>query len=239
MNFLVFQHVPHEKPGLITGFAKENNIHLEIIELWKPYRIPSISNYDALIIMGGPMSVYDDKDAFPSKADELKVINKGLGKVPMIGFCLGSQLLASALGANVYPISKNGKKIKEVGYFDIKLTPDGLENPLFKGFNSPVNVFQWHGDTFDMPKNSKLLATSSLFHNQAFSYKNAYGLQFHFEFTPDMVKNQIKIDRKWIHEDNEVDEEELLKQAYLKEKNMKKQSDIMMRNFLQIIKTTK
>jgi len=236
MKFLVFQHVPHEKLGLIADFAKEHNITLDVIELWNSYHIPSVLTYDALIIMGGPMGVYEGKDAYPSKEDEIKTIKEGLGKVPMLGFCLGSELLASALGANVYPYSKDDKRIKEVGYYDVSLTQEGLKSPLFQGFKSPVNVLEWHGDAFDLPEESVLLASSSLFHNQAFSYKNAFGLLFHFEFTPEMIAKQIEIDSAWIHTDNELDEGKLLQQAKEKENLMKEQSDKLLENFLEIIK---
>src|SRR5579872_5007615 len=213
MRFLVFQHVPHEHPGLISGFAKENNIDLEIVELWRPYSIPSVLDYDALIIMGGPMGVYEDSSAYPSKENEIKAIQEGLGKVPMLGFCLGSELLAHALGANVYPNIQNGKKVKEIGYYQLDLTEEGLKSPLFKNFTSPIEVLEWHGDAFELPKKSTLLATSPLCHNQAFSYKNAYGLLFHFEFTPEMIAKQIEVDKTWIHEDLEINEKELLKQS--------------------------
>src|SRR5579872_6686983 len=99
MKFLVFQHVPHEHPGLITEYCKNNNIELSIIELWKPYSIPKAEDFDALIIMGGPMGVYED---YPSKNDEISFIKEALDKIPILGFCLGSQLLAYALGAKVY-----------------------------------------------------------------------------------------------------------------------------------------
>src|SRR3990167_7680345 len=99
MKFLVFQHVPHEHPGLISGFAAKNNITLDIIELWKNYKIPQVMDYDALLVMGGPMGVYEDKDKFPSKEDELNAIRTAAGKMPVLGHCLGSQLIAFALGA--------------------------------------------------------------------------------------------------------------------------------------------
>jgi GMP synthase-like glutamine amidotransferase len=155
----------------------------------------------------------------------------------MLGFCLGSQLLASATGADVYPYVKNGKKIKEIGYYDIELTKEGMQSPLFRGFTSPVNVLEWHGDAFDLPKGADLLASSPLFHNQAFFYKNAFGLLFHFEFTPEMIAKQIEIDKEWIHADNELDEKQLLQQAYDRETLMKQQSDLLLKNFLSIIKT--
>jgi GMP synthase-like glutamine amidotransferase len=235
MKFLVFQHVPHEPLGLIADFAKKHNIELEIIELWKSYKIPPVLTYDALIIMGGPMGVYEGKDTYPSKKDEIMAIKEGLGKIPMFGFCLGHQLLANVLGAEVYPNIKNNKKIKEIGYYNIELTDNGKQNPLFKGFTSPIEVFQWHGDICELPKGATLLASSPLCRNQAFSYKNVFGIQFHFEITLEMIDGLIEFDKYWIHTDFDLDEYKLRKKAKEKEKLMKAQSDRLLENFVAFI----
>lgn len=235
MKLLVFQHVPHEHPGLISTYAKENNISLHTIELWKKYSIPSLSNFDGLIIMGGPMGVYEGKETYPSKEDEIKTIKEGIGNIPMLGFCLGSQLMAYALGADVHPNIKNGKKVKEIGYYNIDVTSEGKQNPIFKDFTSPMEVLEWHGDAFELPKDSTLLATSPLCTNQAFSYKNASGLLFHFEFTPEMISKQIETDKQWIHQDFKLNEEKLIWQAQAKQNHMKTQSSRLLRNFISII----
>jgi GMP synthase (glutamine-hydrolysing) len=126
MKFLVFQHVEHETPGLILEWAKNTNVDIEIVELWKPYKIPNSDGYNALIIMGGPMGVYED---YASKNDEVKFIKDNIGKLPMISFCLGSQLLAYALGAKVYKNEFDGKIVKEIGYYDVSLTERGKAVP--------------------------------------------------------------------------------------------------------------
>ncbi|MBI4170416.1 MAG: type 1 glutamine amidotransferase [Candidatus Aenigmarchaeota archaeon] len=137
MKFLVLQHVPHEHPGLIANYAADNSIALDRVELWnKPCKIPDVSNYDALVIMGGPMGVYENADKFPSKDDEVQAIIAAIGRIPIIGFCLGSQLLAHTLGSRVYPNTIAGKTIKEIGYYNVDLTYDGSKDPLFKGFDS-------------------------------------------------------------------------------------------------------
>src|SRR3989338_458775 len=149
MKFLVFQHVSHEHPGRITSYCEEKGTGLDVIELWKPYKIPSLTTYDALIIIGGPMSVYED---FRSKEDEVAAIKLALkNRIPVLGICLGSQLLAHALGASVYPNNVDGKRIKEVGFFGVDLTEEGRKDRLFKGFTPTVKVLQWHGDAFDIP----------------------------------------------------------------------------------------
>lgn len=236
MKFLVLQHVPHEHPGFITTFASKHNIMLDILELWKPYKIPTISSYDALIIMGGPMGVYDNAKVFPSKEDELRIINENINRKPILGFCLGSQLIATALGASVHPNIQASNHVKEIGYYDVFLTEKGIKSPLFTDFQPIFSVLEWHGDAFDLPKGASLLASSSFCTNQAFSYKNLYGVLFHFEFTPEMVKKQIAVDREWIHEDFTLNEEELIHQAKQYEKKMKLQSEQLLNNFLKIIK---
>ena len=246
MKFLVFQHVAYENPGLIKKWADEKEVVLDVIELWKPYKIPEVLDYNGLIIMGGPMGVYEN---YPSEKDEIEVIEKALGKVPIIGFCLGSQLLAHALGSKVYPNMINGKRIKEIGYYDVDLTDVGKSNPILKGFSSPMKVFQWHGDGFDLPDGAKLLASNSNCKNQAFVYgsprssprgeagaggagKNAYGFLFHFEFSPDMVENQIKIDREWTHQDFDLDEEKLKQEAKENASLMESQCRMLFDNFM-------
>jgi GMP synthase (glutamine-hydrolysing) len=154
----------------------------------------------------------------------------------MIGFCLGSQLIAYALGASVYPNSRNGKVAKEIGYYDITLTPQGQNAPIFTGFSPKFAALEWHGDTFDIPKDASYLASSQQCINQAFSYENAFGLLFHCEFTPDMIKKQIEVDKIWIHEGFALDETFLLKQANEYAAQMDAQNNSLFTNFLSVIK---
>ncbi len=230
MKFLVFQHVAHEHPGLIAVWAAERGVELDVVKLWEGgYAIPGLGSYDALVIMGGPMGVYD---AYPSRDDEVAAIRALVGKKPIIGFCLGSQLLAYAFGADVHPNVRDGKRVKEIGYCNVELTSAAESNPLLEGFSSPLTVLQWHGDAFDLPKGAMLLATSPQCENQAFVFEKAYGMLFHFEFTPEMIAHQVEIDRSWIHVDHEIDEAELLRQAQEYVQLMRRQCFQLMDGFL-------
>jgi GMP synthase-like glutamine amidotransferase len=207
---LVLQHVPYEGHGSIADYLREHDIAFDVVRLWEPYAVPDVSQYSALIIMGGPMGVYEN---FPSKNDEIALIKAALGTIPMLGICLGSQLIAHALGARVYPNEKDGKPAKEIGYYTVHLTSEGLANPLFKGFDPDVPVLEWHGDAFDLPSGASLLATSPLCRNQAFAYKDVYGLLFHLELTPQMVQGLAEVNRDWAHESFDLDEERLAQEA--------------------------
>ncbi len=224
--------MPHEAPGYFTRNAKKLGVDLEIVKLWQRYELPDIKNIDGLIMLGGSMGVYDE---FPSKNDEINFIKNAAGKKPMLGICLGSQLIAHALGAKVYKNIRAGKHIKEIGYYDIDLTEAGAKDPLFKNFPSPFKVLHWHGDAFDLPVGAVLLAASPNCANQAFRLgKNIYATLFHSEFTPQMVKQGIKEDNAWIHQNFELDEDKFIKEANACNSLMEQQNFKLLSNFLSV-----
>jgi GMP synthase (glutamine-hydrolysing) len=140
-----------------------------------------------LIVMGGPMNV-DETDKYPFLADEVDWIKKAVEtRLPVLGICLGSQLLAKALESHVYP-----NPIKEIGWYEVEWLPATRDDPLFDGVSTPSTVFQWHGDTFDLPKGAARLARSTHCQNQAFRFgATAYGLQFHLEVTAEMIDSWL------------------------------------------------
>lgn len=226
---LVLQHVPYEREGYLADYMQDHEIAFDVVRLWEPRALPDVSRYSARIIMGGPMGVYEE---YPSRNAELALIKSAMGTIPMLGICLGSQLIAHALGAHVYPNEQDAKPAKEIGYYTVRLTAEGSANRLFKGFDPDVRVLEWHGDAFDLPRDAALLATSRLCQNQAFVYKNAYGLLFHLEFTPEMVQRLAEVNREWTHENFDLDEEKLEQEARDLASLMKTQCYRLLDNFL-------
>ena len=160
--------------------------------------LPNLDSFTHLLILGGPMAVYE-MDRYPYLVNEALFIDRAIkANKHVLGVCLGAQMVAHVLGAKVYPGSK-----KEIGWYEVALTPDGMSDHLMSALALPdrnaAQVFQWHGDTFDLPRSTVRLASSDLFPNQAFRYADrVYALQFHIEVTPAIV-------RDWLAHEQEVD----------------------------------
>ena len=187
---LILQHIDIETPGIITEILKNKNIETDCQKLSNmEYRdISDIeSKYDGLILMGGPMSVNDKKE-YNFIEKEIQLIKKYLDSdKAILGICLGSQLIASALGSK---ISKNSKK--ELGFQTVKKTSNGSEDSLFKNINDKFLAFHWHQDIFSLPPNAKLLAHNRTTEFQAFKYGNkCYALLFHIEVTSEIITNIV------------------------------------------------
>jgi len=184
MNIHYLQHVPFEGLGNIESWAISQGHNISKTQLFKNEPFPDIAHFDWLIIMGGPMSTYDE-NLYSWLTNEKRFIQKAIqaGKF-VIGICLGSQLIADVLGAKVYQGCE-----KEIGWFPISLTQSGRNSSFFSRFPQTIPAFHWHGDTFDIPAQATHLAYSEGCPNQAFSYENrVVGLQFHLESTPSSVK---------------------------------------------------
>jgi GMP synthase (glutamine-hydrolysing) len=187
MRINVIQHVPFEGPASIANWAQTHNHVLTEIHAYQNHSFPSLSNFDWLIIMGGPMNIYEE-DKYPWLVNEKDFVRQSIeaGKT-FIGICLGAQLIADALGARVYPNSD-----KEIGWFPVELTPGGTASPLFGCLPHQFKAFHWHGDTFDIPHGAVHLAKSDGCENQAFIYDDrVLGVQFHLESTLQSINDLV------------------------------------------------
>jgi GMP synthase-like glutamine amidotransferase len=228
---LIIKHISIEGPGIIGEFFRNSQWQVETIELGNGERLPSdFNNVEAIIVLGGPMNA-NEEDRFPFLKEEDIFIKKAIKKeIPILGICLGAQLLAKACGAKV----RKAKK-KEIGWYKISLTAEGKKDRLFQGLDSKLDVFQWHEDTFELPANTGLLATSIICKNQAFRFsRNAYGLQFHIEVTPDMIKSWIK---EYVDDEGSriVDIQKMFLDTDDKKRKFIKQSNKLLSNFSQLI----
>ncbi|MGV8056959.1 MAG: type 1 glutamine amidotransferase [Smithellaceae bacterium] len=188
MRIHYFQHVPYEGLGNIEGWIKSKNYALSATRFYAADPLPKLNEIDWLIIMGGPMGAYEDKK-YPWLAAEKSFIEESIkaGK-KVLGICLGAQLIASVLGAKVYPHIH-----REIGWFPLKLTDEGIESKVFQGFPAELLAFHWHGDTFNFPRGAARLAETTACRNQAFAYNNqAIGLQFHLDCTQENVQQLIE-----------------------------------------------
>lgn len=175
----VIRHIAFEDLGSLAEALDRYNYAVRYVEAGSDDLIGINPSTDLLVILGGPIGAYDERD-YPFLQDELHLLERRLAAdLPTLGICLGAQLMARALGARVYQGSQ-----KEIGWFPLTLSPTGQQTPLAHLAGDKTAVFHWHGDTFDLPAGASHLATSALYHNQAFSWKQkGLALQFHPEVT--------------------------------------------------------
>ena len=184
-KLLVIQHVPHERLGTFEEAFRRAGCSIMPLNTYDPTSAwPSLEAFQGLVIMGGPQSVCEQA-TYPYLTKELQLLRDILTRhLPILGVCLGAQLLAAALGATV---TKNPDK--EIGWYPLMREPDADGDALFEPFGQTETVFQWHGDTFALPKGAVRLASSPLCHEQAFRYRDhVWGLQFHVEVTEAMIR---------------------------------------------------
>ena len=189
MRALVLQHISCEPPGTYEDVLVERGVAIHRVELDEGQPLPDWREFGLIVAMGGPMSVNDDAE-LPWLTGEKRAIAEAVrAGVPYWGACLGAQLLAASLGARVYAGPR-----PETGMLPVKLTEAAASDPVFAALPAELLTLQWHGDTFDLPAGSVLLASSAEYPHQAFRWgKRAYGVQFHLEVSLEMVREWAAI----------------------------------------------
>lgn len=182
-DVLILQHVRPEPPGTIVDALDDRGVTVRTVQIFRDEPVPETLDADGLVVMGGPMGVDDIPDR-PHLSREVALMEQALrDDRPLLGVCLGSQLLAHTLGAEVQPAPA-----KEIGWGEVSLNPPAADDPLFHGLDDPFPAFHWHGDVFDVPEGAVSLARSDQTDHQAFRYGDrAYGVLFHLEVTPKTV----------------------------------------------------
>jgi GMP synthase (glutamine-hydrolysing) len=188
-RMLVFQHVPYEILGTLDPMLRDAGFRIRYVNFGRESDArPEVDRYHGLVVLGGPMNC-DETARYPHLAVETDAIRAAIERgMPVLGICLGAQLMARALGAQV-----RRNPTKEIGWYDVSPTQAGAQDPLFSHFAAAEKIFQWHGDTFDIPDGAVHLASSASCANQAFRYgDNAYALQFHLEVDEPLI-------HRWLH----------------------------------------
>ena len=220
-EILIIQNTESEGVGVLGNLLEADGFNTRTI-LAKKDKIPD-KQYDAIIILGAPESANDD---LPYLKKELELIRDSVkNEIPILGICLGSQLIAKAFGARVYKGSK-----KEIGFYnDIEF--DNTKSGIFKGFKSPALVFHWHGDTFDLPENAIRLAHSKDYENQAIKIGSAVGIQFHLEVDGPTVKLWIEKSKKELENSPYIDPVLIEKQISQHIQTVRNNLEIFYKNF--------
>jgi GMP synthase-like glutamine amidotransferase len=210
MRLHFLQHVWFEDLAYIKSWAELRNVKVSRTAFFSNEPLPSIDSFDWMVVMGGPMGVYEGKK-YPWLVDEKRFINEVIdnGK-KVLGICLGAQLIAAVIGSKVY---KN--RHTEIGWFDVFKTDQGNTSDVFSSLPEKFEAFHWHGDTFDLPSGAKRLAFSKACMNQAFELgRNIIGLQFHLESTVESIENLIENCHKEIDENIFVQTSSQIKEKF-------------------------
>jgi GMP synthase-like glutamine amidotransferase len=226
-EILSIQKIECESLGNLKNFFLEDGFKVYEVHATKQKIPDSIDGFDAVILLGGPMSANDNHEYL--KKEKQIVIESLKLEVPLLGICLGSQIIADSVGAKVYRGSK-----KEIGWGPVEITDIGRTS-LFKGIaEEKIQVFHWHGDTFDLPNEARTLSFSNLY-TQAFEYKTAIGLQFHLEVTKQMILEWIQAYKEELYSEK-IDKNDILFDIDSKVRDLNRYSKIVYNNFISNLK---
>ena len=188
-KILVFQHVAFEILGTLDPLLKSYGFRIRYVNFGRdPEARPRLEGYDGLVVLGGPMSVNDTAAHLHLDTEAELILEAIERRMPVLGICLGAQLIARTLGAWV---GRNPEK--EIGWYDVQPTPDAREDPLLRHLGDSERIFQWHGDAFELPEGAVHLASSAACANQAFRYReHVYGFQFHLEVDERLIERWLR-----------------------------------------------
>jgi GMP synthase-like glutamine amidotransferase len=212
MKALAIRHVLAEHLGMMERALRNLGFKVEYLDTAKGETLKEpLEEYSLLVVLGGYMGAYEE-NLYPFLSYEFRLMEQALKlNIPILGICLGAQMLAKVLGARVF----KGDKGKEIGWMDV-FKVGGHE--LFQEFPNTLKVFQWHGDTFELPKGAVRVYASEKYENQAFVYGKAVGLQFHIEVDQSMVKEWAELYRDELQEEK-VGEDMLRVEDWVYEQN--------------------
>ncbi len=202
MRVHCLQHVAFEGLGSIAPWLDAAGFETTYTRFFESATMPDLKSLELLVVMGGPMSVHDEAE-FPWLSLEKQLIREAIrSQIPVLGICLGAQLIASVLGARVY-----SNPVKEIGWFPVRGVP--LKDDSMYRFPASETVFHWHGETFDLPSGARRLAQSDGCDNQAFQWgRFVIGLQFHLETTAASVRELVTHCRSELVPDQYIQKEE-------------------------------
>jgi GMP synthase (glutamine-hydrolysing) len=228
-SLVILQHILCEGPGRFLDYSIRWGVPVRRVAVDQGEPLPSLRGVEAALVLGGPMNVYEE-ERYPWLREESAWLSKALALgIPLLGVCLGGQLLAKAAGGRV-----TKHVCKEIGIFQVELTSQGREDPLFSGFPQQFPVFQWHGDTFSDLGPGVLLARGEPCRNQAFRLgEAAYGLQFHLELTAGMLEDWAREYARELDQEG-IPPEKLLEDFRSKESLLDALAGLLWYNFLSL-----
>ncbi len=234
-KLLVFQHVPYEILGTFDPLLKDQGFRVRYVNFGRePDADFNVAKYDGLVVLGGPMNVGQVAD-YPHLATEMDAMKEALDhNIPVMGICLGAQLLAKTLGAKVTKCPE-----KEIGWYDVTPTEQGLKDPVLGHFGRTRKIFEWHGDAFETPDDALCLAGSKAWPNQAFRYGDrAYGFQFHLEVDEALINRWLATPR-YIEElsglEGRTDPQTIRRETALHTEDLKDFSSKVFGSFIEIL----
>jgi GMP synthase (glutamine-hydrolysing) len=219
---LSIQNIPCETLGNFEGLFLNDGFDIEKVNTRK-HRVPSDpTQYSAIVILGGPMSVYENSGFIKDQIGLTQMAGKK--KTPLLGICLGSQIIAQSSGGRVFK-----GPTKEIGWYKIMIESSGSEE-LFSGFdNSTPTVFQWHGDTYSLPKTARILARSDMY-PQAFAIGSLIGIQFHLEVTEKMIQSWLRNYKAEVVSEK-IDMQKMIKESAVYINELERQCSLVYSNF--------